>query len=124
MITRNMPFKVEEKEEIHIDDDDVFLPAIIQVPHKTKKDKIFFLDCDLSFRFEHLDLGAHDFSFWVSKRHAWYIFLTFFYVRKHNRTCLTTHETHGARSSIRKYLINSKGHRFKTRCIILFVSKT
>lgn len=32
-----MPFKVEEKEEIHIDDDDVFLPAIIQVPHKTQK---------------------------------------------------------------------------------------
>ncbi len=35
MVTRNMLFKAEEKEELHIDDDDVFLPAIIQIPHKT-----------------------------------------------------------------------------------------
>jgi hypothetical protein len=28
MITRSMPFKAEEKEEIHIDDDDALLLAI------------------------------------------------------------------------------------------------
>jgi hypothetical protein len=37
MIIRSMPLKVEEKEEIHTDDDDddVLFPAIAQVPHKT-----------------------------------------------------------------------------------------
>jgi hypothetical protein len=63
-------------------------------------------------------------SFWVSKRQTWYIFLTFFYLRKHNRTYLVAHETHGAKSNIKRYLINSRGHRFKTRCTIWFVSKT
>ncbi len=114
-----MPLKAEEKEEIHIDDDDAFLLAIIQIPHKTwKKEKKFFPYCDLSFKFQHLDLGAHDLSFWVSKRQTWYIFLTFFYLRKHNRTYLVAHETHGAKSNIKRYLINSRGHRFKTRCTI------
>jgi hypothetical protein len=28
MITRGMPLKAKEKEEIHIDDDDVLLPTI------------------------------------------------------------------------------------------------
>lgn len=67
-----MPFKAKEKEEIHIDDDDdVLLPTIAQVPHKIqKKDRIFFPYCDLSFRFQHLDLRAHDLSFWVSKKQA------------------------------------------------------
>jgi hypothetical protein len=71
-----MPFKAKENEEIqneeiHRDDDDVLLLAIIQVPHKTqKKNRIFFPYFDLSFRFQHLDRGAHDLSFWVSKRRA------------------------------------------------------
>jgi hypothetical protein len=47
MIIRSMPLKVEEKEEIHTDDDDdVLLPAIAQVPHKTrKKDNFLPLLC-------------------------------------------------------------------------------
>jgi hypothetical protein len=52
MITKSMPLKAKEKEEIHIDDDDVLLPTIAQVPHKTRrKDRIFFPYCDLSIRF-------------------------------------------------------------------------
>ncbi len=125
MITRSMPLKAKEKEKIHIDDDDVFLPAIAQVLHKTqKKYRIFLPYCDLSFRFQHLDLRAHDLSFWVSKKWAWYIFLTLFYVRKHNRNYLTTCETHGAKCSTRRYLISTRGHRCRTWCTILFVSKT
>jgi hypothetical protein len=61
MISTGLPLQAEEKEEIHTDDDDALLPAIAQVPHKTrKKDRIFFPNCDLSFRFQHLDLEAHD----------------------------------------------------------------
>jgi hypothetical protein len=60
MISTSLPLQAEEKEEIHTDDD-ALLPAIAQVLHKTrKKDRIFFPNCDHSFRFQHLDLEAHD----------------------------------------------------------------
>ncbi len=36
MITTSMPLQAEEKEDIHTDDDDALLPAIAQVPHKTR----------------------------------------------------------------------------------------
>jgi hypothetical protein len=42
MITKSMPLQAEEKKEIHIDDDDVILLAIPQVPHKTRKKDFFF----------------------------------------------------------------------------------
>ncbi len=63
-------------------------------------------------------------SLWVSKRRVWYIFLTLFYVSKHNKTYLTTHETHGTRCSTRSYLVSIKGHRSRTWCTILFVNET
>jgi hypothetical protein len=39
MVTWSMPLKAKEKEKIHINDDDVLLPTIAQVPHKTQKQK-------------------------------------------------------------------------------------